>query len=144
VNAILTTTYWEIGRRIVEFEQGGKVTTEYGEILLERLSKDLTALHGRGFSRTNVAQMRAFYVAWGIVQTPSGKFEARGKFKELPGNSSGAIVQALSGQSALAQTVSAQLGRVAFPLSWSHYVRLLSVENPLARAFFETESLRGG
>ncbi len=144
VNAILTTTYWEIGRRIVEFEQGGKVTTEYGEKLLERLSKDLTALHGRGFSRTNVAQMRAFYVAWGIVQTPSGQFEARVKFTKLHVNESGAIVQTLSGQSALAQTVSAQFGRAAFPLSWSHYVRLLSVENPLARAFYETESLRGG
>jgi predicted nuclease of restriction endonuclease-like (RecB) superfamily len=144
VNTILSTTYWEIGRRIVEFEQGGKVTSEYGEKLLERLSKDLTALHGRGFSRTNVAQMRAFYVAWGIVQTPSGQFEVRVKFTELPANASGAIVQTLSGQSALAQTVSAQFGRSAFPLSWSHYVRLLSVENPLARAFYETEALRGG
>ena len=144
VNTILSTTYWEIGRRIVEFEQGGKVTSEYGEKLLERLSKDLTALHGRGFSRTNVALMRAFYVAWGIVQTPSGQFEVRVKFTELPANASGAIVQTLSGQSALAQTVSAQFGRSAFPLSWSHYVRLLSVENPLARAFYETEALRGG
>ncbi len=49
VNSVLTATYWEIGRRIVEFEQGGKETSEYGEKLLERISADLTARHGRGF-----------------------------------------------------------------------------------------------
>lgn len=59
VNAILTATYGEIGRRIVEHELGGKATSEYGERLLERLSADLTARHGRGFSRSNVAHMRA-------------------------------------------------------------------------------------
>ncbi len=37
VNAVMTTTYWEIGRRIVEFEQGGKDRAEYGTKLLERL-----------------------------------------------------------------------------------------------------------
>ena len=76
---MLTSTYWEIGRRIVEFEQGGKQTSEYGERLLERLSADLTARHGRGFSRTNVSQMRAFYAGWEIVQTPSEQFEVRAK-----------------------------------------------------------------
>ena len=50
VNSILTATYWEIGRRIVEFEQGGKARAEYGEELLKRLGSDLTATHGRGFS----------------------------------------------------------------------------------------------
>jgi len=43
VNAFMTATYWEIGRRIVEFEQGGKERAEYGETLLLRLSHDLTA-----------------------------------------------------------------------------------------------------
>ena len=76
VNSVLTATYWEIGRRIVEFEQGGKETSEYGEKLLERISGTLTARHGRGFSRTNVSQMRAFYAGWEIVQTPSEQFEA--------------------------------------------------------------------
>ena len=48
VNAILTATYWEVGRRIVDFEQGGKDRAGYGEALLNRLASDLTATHGRG------------------------------------------------------------------------------------------------
>src|SRR5271163_643451 len=60
VNGILTATYWEAGRRIVEFEQGGKARAAYGEGLLKRLGQDLTAKHGRGFSRQNLQLMRAF------------------------------------------------------------------------------------
>nr|MBA3585828.1 restriction endonuclease subunit S [Gemmatimonadota bacterium] len=58
VNAIMTATYWEIGRRIVEHEQQGKARAEYGEALLERLSRDLTARFGRGFSVNNLESMR--------------------------------------------------------------------------------------
>ena len=144
VNAILTATYWQIGCRIVEHEQGGKVTSEYGEKLLERLSADLTARNGRGFSRSNVAQMRAFYAAWEIVQTPSGQFEARAKCSALSSESATAIVPVVSGESESAQTPSAKLIPAAFPLSWSHYVRLMAVDKPHARAFYESEAIRGG
>ena len=78
-NAILTATYWEIGRRIVEHEQGGKERAEYGEALLARLSKDLTAGFGRGFSRQGLQRMRSFYLGWEICSTPLSKFEARVK-----------------------------------------------------------------
>src|ERR1035437_79430 len=61
VNAILTATYWEIGRRIVEHEQGGKARAEYGEKLVKDLSRDLTARFGRGFSRQGLQKMRVFY-----------------------------------------------------------------------------------
>ena len=161
VNAILTATYWEIGRRIVEHEQGGKATSDYGEKLLERLSADLTARYGRGFSRSNVAQMRAFYAGWEIVQTPSGQFEARVICSALSGES--AIVQVPSAKSGAKAKRSAQLSETgaafvrtasgesrlapvatAFPLSWSHYVRLMSVEKPHARLFYESEAVRGG
>ena len=54
VNRILTATYWQVGRYLVEFEQGGKARAEYGEGLLKRLAEDLTARHGRGFSRQNL------------------------------------------------------------------------------------------
>src|SRR5207249_1356402 len=53
VNALMTATYWEIGRRIVEFEQGGEKRAEYGQALLQRLAKDLSARFGRGFSYPN-------------------------------------------------------------------------------------------
>ncbi len=64
VNAIMTATYWEIGRRIVEFEQQGRVRAEYGEMLLERLAQDLSARLGRGFSYPNVNRFRQFYLAF--------------------------------------------------------------------------------
>ena len=78
VNSILTATYWEIGRRIVEFEQGGKARAEYGEELWKRLGADLTAKHGRGLLEVEPGvRMRGFYLGWEIFQTPSGKLEAR-------------------------------------------------------------------
>lgn len=72
-NCFMTATYWEIGRRIVEFEQGGKRRAEYGEELLKRLATDLTARFGRGFSERNLEQMRRFFVCWPISQTLSAK-----------------------------------------------------------------------
>jgi len=76
VNALMTASYWEIGRRIVEFEQGGEGRAEYGEALLKRLGDDLTRQFGRGFAWRNLTQMRAFYLAWPaeqILQTVSAK-----------------------------------------------------------------------
>jgi len=76
VNAVMTATYWEIGRRIVEFEQGGDRRAEYGVELLKRLAVDLSSRFGRGFSRRNLQQMRIFYQAFpsaDIWQTPSAK-----------------------------------------------------------------------
>lgn len=54
VNSLMTPTYWEIGRRIVEFEQGGEKRAGFGEELLARLGVDLTLRFGRGFSRPNL------------------------------------------------------------------------------------------
>ena len=74
VNALMTATYWEIGRRIVEFEQRGKKRAEYGEELLQRLAQDLTGRFGRGFSYPNVNKFRQFYLAFPsprILSTPS-------------------------------------------------------------------------
>ena len=57
VNSVMTGTYWEIGRRIVESEQRGAERAGYGTRLVERLSRDLTARFGRGFGVVNVTQM---------------------------------------------------------------------------------------
>lgn len=138
VNHILTTTYWEIGRRVVEFEQGGKAKAAYGDALLVKLSGDLTKKYGRGFSWRNIYQMRTFYLGWEILQTPSAKLEARVKsslHETTKANSPGSD-----------QPFRASLTEVIplFPLSWSHYVRLMSVENPRARGFYESEAIRGG
>jgi hypothetical protein len=122
VNVIMTTAYWEVGRQIVEQEQQGRERAVYGERLIERLSEDLTQRFGRGFSKVNLKQMRKFYMEWNaprIGQTPSDQ---------------------------LANRIRSPAGPTGwpFPLSWSHYVRLLSVSKTEARAFYEAEALRGG
>lgn len=73
VNTILVQTYWQIGRHIVEFEQGGKDKSEYGSELLDRISKDLTLSFGKGFSRSNLFQIRQFYIKFQKIQTLSGQ-----------------------------------------------------------------------
>jgi len=169
VNALMTATYWEIGRRIVEFEQGGAERAEYGAELLDRLAADLTSQHGRGFSRQNLQNMRQFYLAFGtpeIRQTLSGKFVAekrptpsgelatqiRSTLSNKSSEQKGATPSLEFGGSKKAQTPSANSGLEtlralsrAFPLSWSHYVLLVSrARSPEAIEFYHTEALRGG
>lgn len=117
VNVLMTASYWEIGRCIVEAEQEGQQRAGYGELLIKRLAQDLSARFGRGFGWRNLFQMRAFYLTWpDKLQTASAISDPT----KLP---------------ILAQQ---------FSLPWSAYVRLLSVKNEQARAFYETEALRCG
>ena len=71
VNAVLTATYWLVGKRIVEYDQGGQERAAYGSEVLKRLSADLGGRFGRGFSERNLEQMRLFYLHWGNSQTAS-------------------------------------------------------------------------
>jgi predicted nuclease of restriction endonuclease-like (RecB) superfamily len=66
-------TYWEIGRIIIEHEQKGNIKAEYGKKLLPEISKRLTRELGPGFSRSNLQNMRNFYLEYPICQTLSGK-----------------------------------------------------------------------
>jgi predicted nuclease of restriction endonuclease-like (RecB) superfamily len=99
VNTQLLETYWQVGRQIVEFEQGGKDRAEYGAALIDRLSADLRLRHGKGFSRSNLIYMRLFYLRYPISQKPSHQ------------------------------------------LSWSHYVELLKLDDPLERGFYEQQAM---
>ncbi|MEI1376780.1 PDDEXK nuclease domain-containing protein [Nostoc sp.] len=76
--------YWEIGRRIVELEQGGEKRAEYGAAVITRLSEDLTARFSKGFSKTNLEQMRRFYLEWQIAQTLSGQLNLSTLAQEFP------------------------------------------------------------
>ena len=102
VNTEMLHAYWQIGKDIIEFEQGGKLKAEYGTQLLLILAKDLTNKHGRGFSRSNLQYMRLLYQYYPICQTLSGK------------------------------------------LTWSHYVELLTIDDDLAREFYEKQSIAEG
>ncbi len=153
VNAIMTATYWEIGGRIVEFEQGGKEKARYGGTLLSQLSADLTVRFGRGFGVVNLSQMRKFYLLWPadrIFQTLSEKSQTLSAIfpsdiNATPSPTSRQISQTASGISkSRSRKFNIEDLTQTFPLPWSHYVKLLPVENPDARVFYEREALHGG
>jgi len=122
-NAVMTATYWEIGRRIVELEQGGQQRAEYGKALLRTLAGDLTARFGRGFSVDNLETMRLFYQTYAYAE------------QELTDDKSETASRKF--------TISDIAAR--FPLPWSHYVLLIRrSRSPEARSFYEKEALRGG
>lgn len=75
VNKTIVSTYSEIGRIIVEEEQMGKSQAEYGKNLIVELSKKLTTEFGKGFSATNLKQMRTFYLVYAKSQTASDEFK---------------------------------------------------------------------
>lgn len=117
VNLSMVYAYFEIGRMIVEEEQQGANRAAYGKQILKELSAYLTKIYGKGFSVTNLKQMRQFYLAYAndqIGQTLSDQF------KNLP-------------------TVST--GR-KFYLSWSHYLKLMRIDNIEERHFYEIESVK--
>ncbi|MEX0793726.1 MAG: PDDEXK nuclease domain-containing protein [Pirellulaceae bacterium] len=122
VNAAMTATYWEIGRRIVEVEQAGADRAEYGQGLVKRLAEDLSSQFGRGFSERNLRSMRRFYQRGPIWQTVSAKLDSP----------------------YLGASEAAEQPKPTFILPWSHYLTLLSVESDQACGFYEKEAIRGG
>jgi len=124
VNQILTATYWEIGRRIVDFEQQGARRAEYGVSLLQRLAKDLSARFGRGFGYSNLNLFRQFYLTY---------------------HDRGPILQSVTGESLISlNTPVHRSPHQEFVLSWTHYVRLLPLEEQAKRDFYEEEARRAG
>lgn len=71
INEILVKTYWEIGKKIVEYGQENKEVAGYGSKLFENIAKDLRERHGKGFSRSNVIYMCLFYIKYSKGQTLS-------------------------------------------------------------------------
>ena len=117
VNLAMVYAYYEIGRMIVEEEQHGQNRATYGKQILQELSKYLNEKFGKGFSTTNLKQMRQFYTVYSqdqISQTLSDQF------KNLPAVSTGR----------------------KFYLSWSHYLKLMRIENINERHFYEIESIK--
>ena len=111
VNHVMTNTYYLIGHRIVEEQQRGKKRADYGEKLIKELSYELQKQFGRGFSERNLEAMRQFYLTYQIPQT-------------------------LSAESKLVRTKT----QSRFQLSWSHYIKLIRVEDQDERKFYEIES----
>lgn len=132
VNVLMTATYWDIGRRIVDFEQGGDERAAYGDALIKRLGDDLSRQFGRGFGWRNLTQMRAFYLsrpAETILQTASAKSETPSRLQTSSAISAGRSASEANAIVAMDPMVLAK----AFPLPWSAYVRLLLIKNAAAR-----------
>src|SRR6267378_3799180 len=132
VNSLMTATYWEIGRRIVEHEQAGQKRAGYGEEVVRNLSADLTRRFGRGFGPAQVAAMRQFHLTFPLPDN----------FQSVIGKSE--IVQSAIGESSAGTIERLNPVARALPLPWTHYVRLLRVRNSLAREFYARETLAGG
>jgi predicted nuclease of restriction endonuclease-like (RecB) superfamily len=136
VNLLQVQTNYEIGRRIVEHEQGGADRAQYGKEVIRELAERLTSEFGGGFSKSNLEYMRRFYLAYPdrdvqIAQTLSGRFG------DLDRSIASSIAQTVSGQS------TSPRGQLAFSLSWSHYVFLLGLKDQ-ERGFYEIEAAEQG
>jgi len=126
INTLQVATNYKIGRLIIEHEQEGAERARYGESLLRKLSASLTKEFGKGFSLSNLKYMRRFYLIY------------RDRTHQIGQTVSGQLAKSLK-----SQTVS---GKLKHPLllSWSHYVFLLSVDNPDERNFYEIEAAAQG
>ena len=161
VNTAMVQSYWLVGREIVEVEQAGEQRAGYGEELIDRLSRRLRKVFGKGFSIQNLRLMRQFYLTFPtgsalpeIRQAVPGESRAAGGRRQLAaaggrrqpavavGGRGHPIRQAVPGESRAA--VSRSLHSPVFPpvLGWTHYVILMRVLNPAARAFYEIEAAR--
>jgi len=122
----MVSAYWLVGREIVEVEQGGKGRAHYGDELIKQLSARLVTSFGHGFGQRNLRSMRTFYLAF-----PGGS--------ALP-----EIRQALPAKLEKRQAPPAKFESPSFSpaISWTHYLVLLRVANPAARAFYEIETTR--
>ena len=136
VNYSLVERNWRIGQRIVEEEQNGASRAEYGKHVIEVASAALTKEFGKGFSETNIMNFKKFYLKFKELTIPQTLSEEFKKQKH----------QTLSDESSLlpqkGQTQPAQFELRL--LSWSHYERLIRVEDKKAREWYAKEAFNEG
>ena len=136
VNHSLVERNWRIGQRIVEEEQNGASRAEYGKHVIEVASAALTKEFGKGFSETNIMNFKKFYLKFKELTIPQTVSEEFKKQKQ----------QTLSDESSLllqkGQTQSAQFELRLLP--WSHYERLIRVEDKKAREWYAKEAFEQG
>ncbi len=143
VNTAMVYTYYEIGRMIVEDEQKGEQRAEYGTAMLKNVANHLSKKFGKGFSYTNLEQMRKFYKVYSqIPQTVSEKspiFQTMSR-KTIKEEISENPSRKLSTPLTISKKGQKPSDQLHFTLSWSHYLKLMRIENPDERHFYEIEA----
>lgn len=134
VNTAMVYTYYEIGRMIVEDEQKGGHRAEYGTSMLKNVANHLSKKFGKGFSLTNLKQMRSFYLVYAPQSSEKGQ-TLSDQFDQIAPKDINSAIPPLNSQ--IQQTSSDEL---LFTLSWSHYLKLMRIENPDERRFYEIEA----
>lgn len=123
VNLMQVTSNWLLGWRIVEQEQHGKAKADYGAYVIKLASETLTQEFGKGYSMTNIKSFRKFYLSFNDLEIGQTLPAQLKKMLELPKSKESQIGQALSAQ-----------------LSWSHYERLMRVDDEKARLWYMQEA----
>jgi predicted nuclease of restriction endonuclease-like (RecB) superfamily len=140
-NLAMCVTYYEIGRMIVEEEQGGETRAEYGKGLLAGLSAYLKERVGKGFSVSTLTNARKFYRVY--ATSISQAMPTKSKINENSQNQ--------KSQAMLTKLASGEFGKIGqsklaelypFTLSWSHYLILMRIKNDDERRFYEIEATR--
>ncbi len=115
INQTMVLTYFEIGRKIVEEEQGGKKRADYGKKVITELSKVLTKEFGKGFSERNIEQMRQFYLVYSKSQTVSAESDIQ-KSKTVSAKT-------------ISKIPTQKFNQKELMLSWSHYLKLMRLDD---------------
>ena len=136
VNYSLVERNWRIGQRIVEQEQNGASRAEYGKHVIEIASAALTEEFGKGFSETNIMNFKKFYLKFKELTIPQTVSEEFKKQKQQT------LSDELSSHFQKGQTPPAQFELRLLP--WSHYERLIRVEDKKAREWYAKEAFNEG
>jgi len=134
IDLTMCITYFEVGRMIVEEEQGGETRAKYGSELLMELSQFLGRKFGSGFSETNLRNSRKFYQIYSpsIQQTVSAEFE----------NQKGqTLSDEFKNDKKLQKLQLLPIESYPFRLNWSHYLILMRIKNEQERRFYEIEAI---
>jgi len=145
VNTAMVEAYWLVGKRIVGEEQQGEDRAAYGKEILKTLSTELNAEFGKGFSLTNLQNFRKFYLTfgfWGIEQTASAIFTNQIE-QTVSVQSDAEMEKEKEKTKSKAEESKNLIWRTAFAkLTWSHFERIIRVENEAARNYYLTEAAK--
>jgi hypothetical protein len=133
VNTALTLRNWVIGYYIVEYEQKGKDRAEYGGKLIERLAARVKKAGIKGVSYRNLQLFKQFHSRYPQLAS------ALVKYPQLIDNNTVEIVQTVSAE--LGGVKSLPVDTLLSKLSFSHFIELINIDNPLKRLFYETEAI---